>query len=185
MKMSITEAEDEGKCLSPFQRKLLIKQHKLDLRTEYLRRIEIMLLADSGQSQAQICDRLGCSQETARHWMFVARSGNAHLWDRVTVGRPKTVSDEFLTRLTELVEASPRDFGYSFQRWTANWLAKHLYQEFEIFVSDRHICRLLKGMGLSTRSSNACANASQASNLRIRDLKPVEQLMESRPIPSR
>ena len=97
MKMSITETEERGRYLSPFQRKLLLKQYQMESRVEYTRRIEIMLLSDSGQSQAQICAKLECSQETARHWIFVARSGNAHLWDRVTVGRPKLISDEFFS----------------------------------------------------------------------------------------
>jgi hypothetical protein len=51
--------EKQGQCLTPFQRKLLLKSLQTDLRPEYRRRIEIMLLADTGQSQAQICKALG------------------------------------------------------------------------------------------------------------------------------
>jgi len=57
------------------------------------------------------------------------------------------VNDQYLERLKELVSHSPRDYGYPFQRWTAQWLSKHL-KEFGIEVSDRHINRLLK-VGLS------------------------------------
>ena len=45
--------ENHGLYLTPFQRKLLLKNLEADLRPEYRRRIEIMLLADAGQSQAQ------------------------------------------------------------------------------------------------------------------------------------
>ncbi len=110
-----------------------------------------MLLADTGQSQAQICKLLGCAQETARYWIAMASSGQTHdLRDRA-MGRPKTVNEEYLARLKLLVINSPREYGYSFERWTAQWLSKHLAKELGIKVSSCHINRLLKEMGLSTR----------------------------------
>jgi hypothetical protein len=50
-----------------------------------------------------------------------------------------------------LASHSPRENGYPFQRWTAQWLGKHLEKELHIKVSPQHINRLLKQMGLSTR----------------------------------
>jgi transposase len=143
--------ENQGHCLTPFQQKLLLKIIKADLRAEYRRRIEIMLLADRGRSQSQICAELGCSQETARYWIAMAQAGNAHKWNEHPRGRPKNVNEDYLNRLKELVSNSPCEYGYPFQRWTAQWLSKHLAKEMEIEVSDRHINRLLKEMGLSTR----------------------------------
>jgi transposase len=144
--------ENESKYLTPFQRSLLLKSLKTDLRQEYRRRIEIMLLADVGESQAQICEALGCAQETARHWMVMAKTGMAHCWNDSPMGRPKAVNKQYLARLQELVSRSPRDYGYSFERWTAQWLSKHLAKELGIQISACHINRLLKSMGLSTRS---------------------------------
>ena len=142
---------EQGQYLPPFQRKLLHKSMQADLRPEYRRRIEIMLLADAGQSQAQICKALGCSQETARYWIVMAQSGQAHNWNDYIIGRPKTVNEQYLDRLKELVSHSPREYGYPFQRWTAQWLSKHLAKELGIDISNCHINRLLKQMGLSTR----------------------------------
>ncbi|NJM74089.1 MAG: helix-turn-helix domain-containing protein, partial [Scytonema sp. RU_4_4] len=122
-----------------------------DLRPEYRRRIEIMLLADIGQSQTQICEALKCSQETARYWIGMAKTGQAHNWGDRPMGRPKAVNEQYLERLKELVSNSPREYGYPFQRWTGQWLSKHLAKEFGIKVSNYHITRLLKSMGLSTR----------------------------------
>jgi transposase len=79
------------------------------------------------------------------------QSGFIPLEDVPTVGRPKIVSADYLDRLRELVTHSPRQFGYPFERWTAHWLQRHLGREFDCIVSDRHINRLLKQMGLSTR----------------------------------
>lgn len=143
--------EKRGLLLSPFQRKLLEKSLTKNLRSEYVRRIKIMLLADTGYSQTEICQTLNCSQETARYWIFAARTGQAHKWEELSIGRPKRVNEEYLARLKELVTQSPREFGYTFHRWTANWLSKHLEKELDIAISDRHINRLLKKMGLSTR----------------------------------
>lgn len=170
--------EKQGQYLTPFQRKLLHKSMQADLRPEYRRRIEIMLLADTGQSQTQICKALGCSQETARYWIVMALSGNAHNWNDCPMGRPKAVNEQYLDRLKELVSHSPRDYGYSFQRWTAQWLSKHLEKELGIEVSDRHINRLLKQMGLSTRPKPPTAEepTNQTGNfsLVIRDLTSAE-----------
>lgn len=171
--------QKQGQCLTPFQHKLLLKSLETNLRPEYRRRIEVMLLADAGQSQAQICKALGCSQEMARHWIVMAQTGNAHHWSDRPMGRPKTVNKQYLERLKELVSHSPREYGYSFQRWTAQWLSKHLAKELEIKVSNYHINRLLKQMGLSTRPKPAIdEEATQKSgtgnfSLVIRDLTSV------------
>jgi transposase len=153
--VSKSDREEQGKFLTPFQRKLLLKNLQANLRPEYRRRIEIMLLADMGKSQTQICDNLSCSHETARYWIYMAKTGQAHKWDTAAVGRPKTIDDRYLERLKELIARSPRECGYAFERWTAQWLSRHLAKEFEIEISDRHINRLLKKMGLSTRSQNS------------------------------
>jgi transposase len=167
--------EHQSQCLTPFQRKLLLKNLQDDLRPEYRRRIEIMLLADKGQSQAQICKALGCSQEMARYWIVMAQTGNAHRWSDHPMGRPKTVNEQYCDRLKELVNHSPREYGYAFQRWTAQWLATHLAKELGIEISACHINRLLKQMGLSTRTKNnspeAVTDSIQHSHIIICDLQ--------------
>ena len=149
----------QGQYLKPFQRKFLIKSLQAELRPEYRRRIEIMLLADIGQSQTQICAELGCSQETARYWIAMLQTGQFDTWNDRPIGRPKTVNDQYLDRLRELANRSPREYGYPFQSWTAQWLSKHLAKEFFIEVSDRHINRLLKKMGISIQQRRHLATS--------------------------
>lgn len=166
--------EKLGQYLTPFQRRLLLKSLETDLRPAYRRRIEIMLLADEGHSQAQICERLGCSQEAARYWISMAQAGQAHKWNDRPMGRPKVVNEQYLNRLKELVSHSPRDYDYPFQRWTAQWLGKHLAKEFGIKISDCHINRLLKEIGLSTRQISKTAQETdnpKDSRIMIRDLR--------------
>ena len=157
------ERAKSGRHLTPFQRKLLQEALCGDLPDRYHQRIEIMLLADAGKSQAQICSALACSQSTARHWIFMARTGMAHCWRENPVGRPKQVTDAYLERLRELVSQHPHDCGYSFERWSAKWLSQRLAREFGLSLSDRHVNRLLKQMGLSTRALVARADAKPSA----------------------
>ncbi len=133
-----------SKCLTSSQRELLQQRLKENLPKLYSTRIEIMLLADEGKSQAEICQILGCTSATASRWIMLARSGMSHQWEECCRGRPKKINQQYLQRLKELVSCSPRDFGYPFQRWTGEWLARHLAQEFGIKVTKHHINRLLK-----------------------------------------
>jgi transposase len=146
-----------GKFLTPFQQKMLQKSLQQDLPESYRQRIEIMLLADQGKSQSEICQTLGCCPATARHWIHVARTGMAHQWREYAIGRPKGSNEEYLERLKELVSHSPRDYGYPFERWTAQWLSKHLDKELGISFSARNVNYLLKKMGLSTRRKSDSA----------------------------
>ena len=160
-----TTEQRTGKYLSPFQLKFLQENLEHNLRPEYRRRIEIMLLADLGKSQSEICTAINCSHETARYWISMAKSGQAHQWNNVPIGRPKTVNAQYIERLQELVSCSPHELGYSFRRWTAQWLSKHLAKEFAIEISDRHINRLLKQMGLSTGYKQSKKQVNQKTEI--------------------
>lgn len=165
----------QGKFLTPFQRQLLQKNLEKNLPELSRQRIQIMLLADEGKTQTQIRKELGCCPATARHWIHIARSGMAHQWNSSPIGRPKIVNEQYLERLQQLINHSPREFGYSFEKWTAGWLSKHLAKELEIKVSDCHIKRLLKQMGLSTRPKSTITmkkitQPTEERQIYIRDL---------------
>lgn len=153
----------------------------------YRLRIEIMLLGDEGKTQTEICKVLGCSQATARQWLLMARLGEAHRWKDITIGRPKQVNEDYLQRLKFLIEQGPRAVGYSFQTWTGEWLGKHLEREFGFKLSARHVNRLLKKMGLSTRSQKIPPSRQPKGRredgvsdlLVIRDLDPPSSQAQS------
>ncbi|AFZ36752.1 hypothetical protein Sta7437_3245 [Stanieria cyanosphaera PCC 7437] len=165
--------EEQTKYLVALLTKFLPNDLPTQLRPEYRRRLEIILRTNLGQSQAEICAALGCSQETARYWMSIAQTDGAKSWSTHPLGRPKRVNDQYINRLKELVSHSPKDYGYSFDRWTARWLRKQLAQEFEIDISDRHINRLLQQMGLSTRGCQSEVKLNQNNpKITIDDLHP-------------
>jgi transposase len=161
---------------------ILAEKSPKNLDHRHRRRLEIILRSHLGQSQVEICSALGCSKDMARYWMAVAKKPQSDSWQDTCVGRPKRVNDKYLQRLQELVTSSPQDHGYAFTRWTAKCLSQHLSTELDIEISDRHINRLLKQMGLSTRKSQQFAspaniNESSSSNLKpgritIQDLNP-------------
>ena len=143
--------EKSQRILTPFQHKYLQgKLQEPDLSPQLRQRIEIMLLADDGKTQGEICRQLGCSAATAGRWILYAKAQMAHQYIEISTGRPRTVTEQYLQRLQGLVQSSPAAQGYAFRRWTASWLSKHLAKELGITVSDRHISRLLKELGLST-----------------------------------
>jgi len=166
-----------GKYLTPFQRKLLEKNLQSESREKYCQRIQIILLVDEGKKQAEICKILGCSPATASRWINFTKMGQAHLWQESKIGRPKVADEQILDRLKELVNQSPGNYGYSFKRWTAGWLSKHLEKEFGQTVSDRRINQLLKEMGLSTRPKSLITKETSNKNFNnnrvaISDLQP-------------
>ncbi len=173
--MFFNTTDTKRNYLTSFQRKILQENFEKEQDNKYRKRIEIMLLADEGKSQTEICQLLGCCQATARHWIIMAKSGQSHCWNDRKFGRPKRVNEAYLQRLKELVNHSPRDYGYSFRRWTAEWLSRHLAKEFNLKISDRYINQLLKQMGLSTKTKtkryeNTHSTSSNPSRLIIRDL---------------
>lgn len=177
-------SEQEKNYLTSFQRKILQKNLETGIDEKYRQRIQIMLLADEGKSQTEICQLLGCCQATARHWTMMAKSGQAHGWETSKIGRPKKINEQYLNRLQELVNHSPRDYGYSFGRWTAEWLSRHLAKEFDIKVSDRYINHLLKKMGLSTQSKSDNNKKNKTKkNLLIRDLPDKKSIKTENLLP--
>lgn len=155
------------------------------LESIYHRRLEIVIRTHIGQTQAEICSALGCSKDTARHWMTIAKTEGLTRWYEQSIGRPKIVNEHYMQRLRELVTSNPQEHGYSFSRWTARWLGKHLAEELGIEVSDRHVNRLLKQMGLSTRKLQESLDRKTSQNSRrgiaIEDLNPssISQLQNS------
>jgi transposase len=134
-----------GKYLSPSQRQDLSEILRSGTLPEIDRkRIQIILLADEGKSQAEICKLLDCTAATASKWILIAESGASDRWQKYRRGRPPKVDQPYLDRLKELISKSPRDFGYSFNRWSGVWLARHLEKEFGIELTPTHINRLRK-----------------------------------------
>jgi transposase len=185
------QCKPTGKYLTVFQRKSLQKSLQPNLSDKQRQRIQIMLLADEGRTQVQICQELGCCQATARHWITMARTNQAHHWQSNPIGRPTLAHEEYVQRLRQLVTQSPqevnvpnKDYQYPFKRWTAQKLSQHLCAELGIKLTPQHLNRLLKQMGLSTRPKPTLETKEDDSiplnqSIQIADLDTVSILETS------
>jgi transposase len=162
-----------GIYLTSFQRQLLGESIDRDLPPAHRQRLEIMLLADTGKTQAEICRSLGCSAATASRWMQLTKAGLAHQYLDYPVGRPKLVTDEYIEFLRELLKHSPRDYGYPFKTWTVGWLGKHIAKEKGISVSQSHLKRVMRDLGLSTRTAAQQPSRQSSANISIADLSDL------------
>ncbi|WP_181243847.1 helix-turn-helix domain-containing protein [Chamaesiphon polymorphus] len=160
----------EGIYLTSFQRQLLREHIATELPAAYRQRVEIVLLTDEGKTQAEICRSLGCSAATASRWMQLTKAGLAHQYLDCPVGRPKLITDEYIELLRELLGRSPRDYGYPFKTWTVSWLGKHIAKEKGIAVSHSHLKRVMRELGLSTRSQLNRPDKQSSANISIADL---------------
>jgi transposase len=163
-----------GKYLTVFQRKLLQVSLQQELTDKQSQRLQIMLLADAGKTQTEICQELGCCQATARHWIMMVTTNQAHYWKSNPIGRPSLIDEQYLQRLKQLVTTCPRainvpnkNYQYPFKHWTAQKLSQHLQAELGIKITPQHLNRLLKQMGLSTRPKPILQTESDRSNQSI------------------
>lgn len=163
----------EGIYLTPFQRQLLAEKIAKEPDNAYRQRLEIILLTDRGNNQATICRTLGCSAGTASRWIQLTKAGLAHQYLDCPVGRPKVVTDEYIELLRELLHHSPRDYGYPFKTWTIDWLGKHIAKEQGIAVSHSHLKRVMRELGLSTRTKLQQPQSSSTANIFIADLPDI------------
>jgi transposase len=163
--------------LTEFQKKFLEKESKKqNLSERDKKRIAVMLLCGEGKTQKEICEVVKCAPTTARHWMRVVKDGQAHRWrDFRQDGRPLKIEGHHLARLIALLRQQPQELGFRLlEEWTAKALQKQLFKEFGTKVSERHINRVLKKAGFSTRSRPKAesdqANLSRQRKLVIQDL---------------
>ena len=162
----------ESIYLTPFQRHLLEDNLQKELPNSFRQRLEIILLTDRGKSQADICRILGCCTATASRWIQLTKVGLAHKYLDCPVGRPKVVTDEYIELLQELLQHSPKNYGYPFKSWTVNWLGKHIAKETGVTVSESHLKRVMGELGLSTRAKARLETCVQShSKIHIADLR--------------
>ncbi len=156
------------------QRRSLEHHLKESRSVQIQQRIQIMLMADRGKSTAEICEELGCALVTAEYWANAVKAGEIDLWQSKPIGRPRKTDRNYIEQLQQLLSSSPRQYGYPFERWTIDWLRKHLAQTSGIVVSSRHLKRLLKELGLSTCKKSPTNRLRQikTKSIVVKDLAP-------------
>src|SRR5918998_6590755 len=114
-----------------------------------MRRCQILLASERGESPPKIARSLGCASQTVRN---AIRAFNERGLDVLTPGssRPKRVHAAFDEKsaesLREMLHRSPREFGYDTSLWTLEMAAQ---ASFEKGLTHR------RGSGGATRSTLA------------------------------
>ena len=106
-------------------------------------RLEMIALADAGQTVPQIARFLGRHEQTVRRWVKAfLTAGFPALADprRHAGGRPRRVTDAHLDALTALLDTTER-------AWTTRQLADWLARELGVRVHPLHLSRLLHRCG--------------------------------------
>lgn len=111
-------------------------------------RCQIVLHGAKGWSSRRIAEAVGCS----RSWVSRVRQrfredGEAGLLDRREDNGEQKVDCEYLTRLHEVLEKQPTDYGYSRPTWTRELLVKVMKQETGIEIHVTTLSRALRQIG--------------------------------------
>lgn len=103
-----------------------------------------------GKSLDAIARDLGMGRRTVHEWLrrFV-EMGLEGVYDKKQPGRPRRLTERQTRELRKDLMAGPEGFGFSKQLWTTRMVQEHVKRKFHAEYVDRHMRRLLQGMGFS------------------------------------
>jgi transposase len=167
-------------------RRRLERSLRKDRDAAYVIRVQIVLFYRDGLGTCQIAARVGRAPATVVRVLQRFRSlGENGLRDRrADNGVPKVDADA-LQALTEIVEASPQDFGWRRPTWTQELLALALKQVIGLEVSETTVRRMLRRLGArwgSARPIVGCPWPKQRKQRRIQQIRRSIALLGRRDV---
>lgn len=120
----------------------VLKEHEHpDIRQRAL----IFLLLNSGNTQAQTAELIGCSLRKVAYWSIHGDPDNLDSFkDERMKGNYRKATEEYINLLRETIEVEPEKYGYEFGRWTTARLAIYLGEKTGIELSSTQVRRILK-----------------------------------------
>lgn len=119
-----------------------IRQEK---RLEVRQRAVVIRMLHLGQKPEEIAEQQMVSVPTIYNWHKQWRKeGLEGLANKVRKGRKPKANDTYCTKLEEILEKEPSDYGYRFAIWTTDRLRAHLEKETGILLSGSRFRALLK-----------------------------------------
>lgn len=145
-------------------------------------RIRIVLMNFVGQKISLIAETVGCSVKTVRRVVnrFVEQ-GITGLYDRREDNGDLKLDEIYLGRLKEIVDLSPRRFGYLRPTWTRELLVEVMVRETGIRIHPATMSRALKKIQARRgrpRPTVGCPWSKWAKTRRINQLKRLQQSLE-------
>lgn len=139
----------------------LVRRHRTP--QQMVLRARIVLAAGEGQNNAQIARRLGVSIDMVRLWRerwLILQPASLEelpvaerLSDAPRPGKPRTITDEQVCRIEELVCEAPKQSGRPISQWTGREIAEEIKRRGIVErISGRHAARLVK-RGICSRTA--------------------------------
>jgi transposase len=142
-----TEYELEPKELADVEKAI-----RQDKRAEVRQRAMVIRLLHLGYKPEDVAQQQMVSIPTIYNWHKHWREdGIDGLANKPRKGRKPKATDAYSTKLEEMLEKEPADYGYKFAIWTADRLRAHLEKETGILLSESRFRALMKKKGYRYR----------------------------------
>ena len=142
-------------------------------------RIRIVLMNFGGHKASVIADSVGCSDKTVRRWVDrFTEEGIAGLHDRREDNGDLKLDEAYLGRLKEIVDLTPREFGYDRPTWTRELLVEVMNCETGVRIHPATMSRALKKIKARRgrpRPIVGCPWSKQAKTRRINQLRRLQE----------
>jgi transposase len=145
-------------------------------------RCQIVLLAAKGRRRADIAEALGCSVSWVNR--VVARfrdEGVPGLFDRREDNGDVKLDEEFLARLYDLVDGSPRDHGFPRPTWTRELLARVMFRLTGVKVHPATMSRALALIGARLGRPKPVVGCPWAKRRKNRRLAEIRRTLDGLP----
>ena len=127
-------------------------------------KIAVLILINNGSRPGELHDIFGLSRQTMTRWVHDFNDrGLDSLEKKSPPGRPSQFTDDIRERISEDLEESPRDFGFSRSRWNAPTLAKHLKNDYGVKVKVRQARNYLNEIGYKRNELSVLLSSMQGN----------------------
>lgn len=117
-----------------------------------VRRAQMIRLSSQGKKTSEIAKMWGVTGATVcRTIQNFNAVGLKSLADKPRKGRPRKTTNRYVSLLKEVVQKSPRDFGYPFSSWTLDRLREHLGRQTGVLLNPRYLSQLMAREGIVYR----------------------------------
>jgi transposase len=130
-------------------RRRLQKIAQFSREADYQRRAQAILLLHAGYTRTEVSEILCASRTSIRKWVkFFNKFGESGLVPEQKGRQAYTVNKVICSRLLELVQEQPKEFGWFASRWSSELLARQINEELNTAIHSSTIRRLLPKLGV-------------------------------------
>ncbi len=144
----------------------------------YRRRAKAILLLNEGYSRKQVSQLLSASRTSIRKWVQrFEQFGESALVPENRGRTPYSINEAICTRLLELVQKQPKEFGWFNSRWTSELLTRQVNEEFQTCIHSSTVRRLLAELGIKWKraSPTLCLQDKE----KARKMKKIEHALQT------